>query len=172
MVVAEDETILRVLAVTVLTEAGLMIEAGHAEEALAILQSRLGAINLLFTDIHMPGRLNGLELAHHVRSAWPQIALLITSGEGLPPTAKLPAGSIFLAKPYDFDHVVAHAQTLTASYPKSLNRETAPATCPASACGSRGVQDHVKFLARMLRHIRFHEVEELDPAGGADIAGQ
>jgi hypothetical protein len=62
----------------------------------------------------MPGRLNGLELAHHVRSAWPQIALLITSGEDQPPPTKLPGGSIFLAKPYDIDHVVAHARMLTA----------------------------------------------------------
>jgi two-component system, response regulator PdtaR len=113
VVVAEDEILLRVLAVAVLTKAGFdVIEAGNAEEALATLQARLGAIHLLFTDIHMPGRLNGLELAHHVRGAWPKIALLITSG-GLP--AKLPAGSIFLAKPYDLVHVVAHAQTLTAS---------------------------------------------------------
>jgi DNA-binding response OmpR family regulator len=115
VVVAEHETLLRVLVVVVLTEAGFdVIEAKHAEEVLATLQSRLGAIHLLFTDVHMPSRLNGLELAHHVRGAWPQIALLITSGEAQPPPGKLPAGSIFLAKPYDIDHVVAHAQTLTA----------------------------------------------------------
>jgi len=116
VVVAEDEALIRMLAVEVLTGAGFaVIEAGHAEEALAALQARFWAIHLLFTDIHMPGPMNGLELAHHVRGAWPHIALLIASGKDKPLPAKLPAGSIFLTKPYDPDHVVAHARTLTAA---------------------------------------------------------
>jgi CheY-like chemotaxis protein len=113
VVVAEDETLIRMVAVEVLTEAGFtVIEAGHAAEALEILHSRPWAIHLLFTDIHMPGPMDGLELAHHVRRAWPHIALLIASGEDDPLPAKLPAGSVFLTKPYRSDHVVAHAQAL------------------------------------------------------------
>lgn len=115
VVVAEDESLVRIVAVMVLTEAGFdVIETGHAEEALATLHARLGAVHLLFTDINMPGPLNGLELAHQVRSAWPHVALLITSGEGNPLPAELPVGSTFLAKPYDLDHVVAQARALTA----------------------------------------------------------
>jgi CheY-like chemotaxis protein len=115
VVVAEDETLIRMLAVEVLTEAGFtVIEAGHAEEALKALHVRPWEIHLLFTDIHMPGPMNGLELAHHVWRAWPHIALLITSGEDNPLMAKLPRGSVFLTKPYDPNHVVEHAQTLTA----------------------------------------------------------
>jgi CheY-like chemotaxis protein len=108
VVVAEDETLVRILTVAVLTEAGfVVIEAEHAEEALAALQLQPLAIHLLFTDINMPGRMNGLALAHHVQRVWPHIALLITSGDNEPQSGKLPAGSVFLAKPYDLAHVLA-----------------------------------------------------------------
>jgi CheY-like chemotaxis protein len=113
-VVVEDEAIVRIFAVAVLTEAGfVVIEAGHAEEALAALQLQPLAIHLLFTDINMPGLMNGLALAHHVQGAWPHIALLITSGDNKPQPGKLPVGGVFLAKPYDSAHLLAHAQALT-----------------------------------------------------------
>ena len=114
VVVAEDEALIRMLAVDVLVEAGfLVIEASHAAEALAALQVRAGQTHLLFTDIHMPGLMNGLELAHHVQRHWPWIALLIASGEFSPAADELPAGSRFLPKPYDLEHVVAHARAMT-----------------------------------------------------------
>ena len=114
VVVAEDEAIVRILAVAVLTEGGfVVIEAGHAEEALAALQLQPLAIHLLFTDINMPGAMNGLALAHHVQGAWPHIALLITSGDNKPQPGKLPVSSVFLAKPYDPAHLLAHARALT-----------------------------------------------------------
>jgi len=115
VVVAEDETLVRIWAIDMLIDAGFeVIEARHAEEAMTVLRSRYRAIHLLFTDINMPGLMSGLELAHHVRGAWPHIALLITSGDDAPLLGKLPAGSIFLAKPYDLGQVVAHAHALTA----------------------------------------------------------
>jgi DNA-binding response OmpR family regulator len=101
--------------VLVLTDAGFdVVEAGHAADALTVLHDRNGAIHLLFTDIHMPGQMNGLELAHHVRRVWPHVALLITSGRDRPQSSRLPAGSVFLTKPYHPDRVVAHARALTA----------------------------------------------------------
>jgi CheY-like chemotaxis protein len=114
VVVAEDEAVVRILAVAVLTDGGfVVIEAGHAEEALAALQLQPLAIHLLFTDINMSGPMNGLALAHHVQGAWPRIALLITSGDDKPQPGKLPAGSVFLTKPYGPAHVIAHARALT-----------------------------------------------------------
>jgi CheY-like chemotaxis protein len=114
VVVAEDEILIRILAVEVLTDAGFeVIEAGNADEALTTLQSRPWAIHLLFTDIHMPGQMSGLELAHHVRRNWPHVALLIASGRDRPLSAALPEGSVFLTKPYNPDHVVLHAKALT-----------------------------------------------------------
>ena len=116
VVVAEDEILIRLLVVDVLVDAGFdVIEAGNAEEALAALQSRPRSIHLLFTDIHMPGQMSGLELAHHVRQVWPHVALLIASGQAKPLPAALPDGSIFLTKPYQPDHVVQHAKLLTAA---------------------------------------------------------
>jgi CheY-like chemotaxis protein len=116
VVVAEDEILIRLLAADVLTDAGFeVIEVGNAEEALTTLQSRPWEIHLLFTDIHMPGQMNGLELAHYVRRNWPHVALLIASGQDKPVPAALPDGSLFLTKPYNPHHVVRHAKTLTAA---------------------------------------------------------
>jgi len=116
VLVAEDETLIRIVAIDALTDAGFeVIEASHAEGALIALRSRAGAIHLLFTDIEMHGQMNGLELAHYVQTTWPLVALLITSGADTPLATMLPAGSIFLAKPYDLKHVVAHAKTLTSA---------------------------------------------------------
>lgn len=116
VVVVEDEFLVRMLAVEILTDAGFaVIEAEDAEAALVSLQNPALDIRLVFTDIHMPGSMNGLELAHHIRSHWPHIALLIASGKERPPPAKLPAESVFLEKPYHPDRVVAHVRTLTAA---------------------------------------------------------
>jgi CheY-like chemotaxis protein len=102
------------LAADLLIEAGfLVIEASHAAQALAALQAQPEQVHLLFTDIHMPGPMNGLDLAHHVRRHWPWIALLIASGEGSPADAEMPVGSRFLSKPYDPEYVVAHARAMT-----------------------------------------------------------
>jgi CheY-like chemotaxis protein len=116
VVVAEDEALVRLLAVEVLTDAGYeVIEAGHAAAALDALQARPGEVKLLFTDVNMPGTMDGLALAHHVRAAWPHIALLIASGHHQPPPVAMPADSVFLAKPYEPAHVVAHARRLIAA---------------------------------------------------------
>jgi len=114
VMVAEDEILIRLLVADVLTDAGFdVIEVGSAEEALTILQSRPLEIHLLFTDIHMPGQMSGLDLAHHVRRNWPHVALLIASGRNKPHPSALPGGSTFLPKPYNPHHVVLHAKTLT-----------------------------------------------------------
>jgi two-component system, response regulator PdtaR len=113
VLIAEDELLVRMVAVEIFEDAGFeVIEADRAEQALAALKSRAADIDLLFTDINMPGRLDGLDLARHVSEAWPDIALLITSGRRPPLTR--PIGSRFLAKPYASDQVVAQVQTLLA----------------------------------------------------------
>jgi DNA-binding NtrC family response regulator len=114
VLIAEDEIFIRIVAVEMLIEAGFdVIEAQNAEDALAILKTRATEITLLFTDINMPGRFNGLKLAHQVHGAWPQIALLITSGASTPPCGDLPTGSRFLPKPYVSSDVVAQVRELT-----------------------------------------------------------
>jgi CheY-like chemotaxis protein len=116
VVVVEDEVLIRMLAVETLTDAGFaVLEAEHATKALSYLEANAAGIDLLFTDIHMPGEMNGLGLAQHARTHWPWIKQLITSGRGEPVSQGMPPGSRFLPKPYDLDNVVAHVQALTAA---------------------------------------------------------
>jgi two-component system, response regulator PdtaR len=107
VVVAEDEALLRMLAVDALCEEGfLTIEAGHATAALDICKSRSDEVDVLFTDIRMPGSMDGLELAHRVRERWPWISVVIASGNLFVNPKELPAGARFLPKPYDMQRVV------------------------------------------------------------------
>ena len=113
VVVAEDELLIRMLAAEVLTEAGFkVIEAIHAREALRVFDAQAVSIHVLVTDIYMPGVMNGLELAHHVRGHWPWIGLLVVSGNPRPSANELPRGCRFLPKPYDPEHVVDHVREL------------------------------------------------------------
>ena len=114
MIVAEDESLIRLFAVEFLQDAGFeVIEARHADQALTILADRADGIHLLFTDIHMPGAMNGLQLAHHSRMNWPWVSLLLASGHARPVATDLPHGSRFMAKPYDPDHMLAHVREMT-----------------------------------------------------------
>jgi CheY-like chemotaxis protein len=116
VMVAEDEAIVRMMAVDFLTDAGFVVlEAAHADEALAILKTGADGIHALFTDIHMPGSMTGLELAHYARQHWPWVALLIASGQGNPHSWELPACSRFIPKPYNPEQMVVHVRELTAA---------------------------------------------------------
>ena len=109
ILVAEDEVLIRGSVADALTEAGFVVlEASHAAEALDILNGQADSIAVLFTDIHMPGDIDGLDLAHHALGKWPWIALLIASGKARPEPDELPTGSRFLAKPYHPHHAVKH----------------------------------------------------------------
>jgi two-component system, response regulator PdtaR len=96
-----------------LSETGLVaIEAGHATAALDICRSRADEVDVLFTDIRMPGSMDGLELAHRVRERWPRISVVIASGNRFVSADALPAGARFLAKPYDMQRIVDLIQEL------------------------------------------------------------
>ena len=80
VLIVEDEPLVRFCAVQTVEEAGFaVIEAANADEAIAILESRRD-IRVVFTDIHMPGSMDGLKLAHAVRDRWPPIKIIVTSG--------------------------------------------------------------------------------------------
>ncbi len=114
VVVAEDEPLVRMAAAQALQAEGFSVmEAAHAEEALNILQAHAAGVHVLFTDVQMPGLMDGVALAHHAARTWPWIGLLIASGVPQPQHT-LPATSRFLAKPYDHGHVVSHIRDLTA----------------------------------------------------------
>jgi CheY-like chemotaxis protein len=115
VLISEDEDLIRQLVAETLRDEGFdVIESGHADRALGTLETHAHRIHVLFTDIHMPGRISGLDLAHHTARSWPWIALLITSARPLLDQSELPVGSRFLPKPYKHHHVVRHIRELTA----------------------------------------------------------
>jgi CheY-like chemotaxis protein len=116
VLVAEDEELVRLVIAEALRDEGLeVMEAQHAEAALRVLQRHAARIHVLFTDIQMPGSMDGLALAHHTARNWPRIALLITSGRPQPDRATFPEKSRFVAKPYYHSHVVQHIRELAAA---------------------------------------------------------
>jgi two-component system, response regulator PdtaR len=100
VLIVEDDSLLRMLAFVVVEEAGCVaLVAGDADEAVALLQSRPD-ISLLFTDVHMPGSMDGLQLAHAVRSRWPPMKILVVSAQAPLQPCELPSSSCFVVKPY------------------------------------------------------------------------
>ena len=111
VILTEDAALTRVMAFDALIEAEFRVmEAIEAEEALGLLRSQADDVELLITDIHMPGPIDGLELARQVHRQWPWIMLLIVSGQVQPTSAEMPVGSHFLSKLYDPNHMVARVQ--------------------------------------------------------------
>jgi CheY-like chemotaxis protein len=101
VLVVEDESMIRTAAAKIIEAAGFeVIEAASADEAIRILECR-SDIRVMFTDIHMPGSMDGLKLAHAVRNRWPPIKIIVTSGRDLTTEQDLPEGGRFFAKPYD-----------------------------------------------------------------------
>ena len=115
VLLVEDEPMIRHLGVVVLQEAGYaVIEAGGAAEALDALEAGL-KIHLLFTDIQIPGSLDGLQLAHLVSQRWPAIRLLICSGAVEPQPHDLPTEGKFLPKPYAVDDLLRQVERMVAA---------------------------------------------------------
>ena len=98
--VVDDEELLRLYAAGVLEDHGFrVVEAENAAVALKVLESRHN-VRLLFTDIQMPGKLNGMDLAQEVHARWPDVLLVITSGQMRPSPADIPDDGRFIGKPY------------------------------------------------------------------------
>ncbi|MBM0204672.1 response regulator [Micromonospora sp. STR1s_5] len=100
VLVAEDEALIRMSAADQLELEGYeVLEAGNAAEALAMIQAR-PEVQVLFTDIDMPGDLNGMGLAEQVHQRWPEVLLLVTSGRQSLSDDDVPDDGMFVAKPY------------------------------------------------------------------------
>jgi two-component system, response regulator PdtaR len=113
ILIVEDEAFVRLLGAGMLTHAGFrVIEAVDGDEALELLEADVD-VQLLFTDVNLPGTLDGLALARQVHERWPRIGIIVVSGQASPQAHELPAGSRFHRKPYDADAVVRHARELT-----------------------------------------------------------
>ena len=112
VLVVEDEMVLRMRAVDIVEDAGFTaVEAVNADEALAILESR-SDISLLFSDIQMPGSMDGLKLAHAVHDRWPSIKIILVSGQVKLSDADKPADSRFFGKPLEVKQMIAELQEM------------------------------------------------------------
>ena len=105
VMVVEDEALIRLDAMMMLEEAGFdVVDACDAEDALLLLKATTGVTGL-FTDVNMPGKLDGIELAHRARELHPDIRIVVTSGARRVDPAILPTGSHFVPKPYAYSQV-------------------------------------------------------------------
>jgi CheY-like chemotaxis protein len=115
VLLVEDEYLLRMNAADMIVDAGFeVVEAGNADEAIAILEAR-PEIHVVFTDIQMPGSMDGLKLTRFVRGRWPPIKIIATSATHVFLQGDLPEGSVFLSKPYTFAKIASTLRELTAS---------------------------------------------------------
>src|ERR1700730_1826904 len=101
ILIVEDEVLAGEYLEFVLQKAGYeVVNTASAEEAIAVLEHRRD-ISLIITDINLPGLMNGLKLAAAVKDRWPPINIIIVTGYSAPESDEIPAGSLFVANPYD-----------------------------------------------------------------------
>jgi two-component system, response regulator PdtaR len=100
VLVVEDNALIRMSAVDIVVSAGYeALEAEDADAAIRILEAR-SDIDLVFTDVQMPGTMDGLKLSHYIRDRWPPVRIMVASGMAILEESSLPTGSRFFSKPY------------------------------------------------------------------------
>lgn len=100
VLVVEDESIIRMNTVAMIEDAGYeVVEASNADDAITVLEAR-PEIRAVFSDIEMPGSMDGLKLIHAIRKRWPPAVLILASGRVSPLVGDMPERTIFLRKPY------------------------------------------------------------------------
>ncbi|WP_426163246.1 response regulator [Sandarakinorhabdus sp. DWP1-3-1] len=101
VLIVEDDVLLRMMAADIVDDLGFAVrEAASADEAILLLETH-DDISIVFTDIQMPGSMNGLQLAVRTRQQKPAVGLVIVSGEHTPDADQIPDGALFFAKPYN-----------------------------------------------------------------------
>ena len=106
VLVVEDNPLIRMGAVDLMTSAGFEpLEASDADEAIRILEARPD-IHLVFTDVGMPGTMDGIKLSHYIRDRWPPVKLIVASGKTIVAESQLPVGARFFSKPYNDSTIV------------------------------------------------------------------
>lgn len=111
ILIVEDDVLQRLATSGMFLEAGFrVLEAENSEEALQLLEAN-DEIALLFTDVTLPGSMNGSHLAQHVTERWPGVAIIVVSGRPRPD--KLRASTSFHTKPYEPTAVLRQAMEMT-----------------------------------------------------------
>jgi CheY-like chemotaxis protein len=115
VLVVEDEFLIRMNVVEIIEDAGYhALEAANADEAIVLLETHPD-ISVMFTDIDMPGSMNGIRLAHAVRGRWPPIKIIATSGHFRLRDGDLPHDGRFLQKPYSSDQITTTIREMMAA---------------------------------------------------------
>jgi CheY-like chemotaxis protein len=123
ILVVDDEVLIRMVLSDYLQDCGFkVLEAGTVAEAIAIIEASQSTIDLVFSDVNMPGGKDGIELAQWIKANRPQLPVLLTSGDEK--KAEL-AGAVcakeeFLPKPYDHKMAVERVRTLITARRRSL----------------------------------------------------
>ena len=113
VLVVEDEPLLLLMAGDLVEDAGLEpIFASNADDAVRILEGRED-VGIVFTDVRMPGSMDGIRFAAAVRDRWPPIKLVVVSGH-LVADPDLPEGALFFRKPYHSDEIISTLRELAA----------------------------------------------------------
>lgn len=111
VLVVEDEPLVRLDITLAMVDAGFsVIEVPDAEQALELLETR-HSIGLVFTDVELAGEIDGFELASRIKSDWPHIPVLVTSGRVKPDAG---IADKFIPKPYNTQAVISEARALAA----------------------------------------------------------
>ena len=106
VLVVEDEPLLRMFNADMLSDAGFeVLEASDADEALRLLEMHHD-IAVVFTDVEMPGLIDGFALAQRIEAKWPGIGVVVTSGRRYPPAAFGANARCFVPKPFQVSQVV------------------------------------------------------------------
>lgn len=100
VLIVEDEPIIRIDLADFLTDAGFQVlEAGDADEAIDLLEQQ-DRIDIIITDLDMPGSMDGLKLARAVFDRWPPIRIIVVSGHRRVEITDIPDGGVFFSKPF------------------------------------------------------------------------
>jgi CheY-like chemotaxis protein len=108
-IVVEDDPIILMGTTSILEEAGFRVhESFDGDEAVTLLKEHWESTVLLFSDVDMPGSMNGFALARYVAEHWPLIDIVIASGHMLPAAGDMPEKATFLTKPFNERMVLSH----------------------------------------------------------------
>jgi two-component system, response regulator PdtaR len=133
VLIVEDEHLIRIDLVSFLEAEGFAVyEANNAAEAIRLLELH-EEIRLIFTDINMPGSMDGLALAHYVRGRWPPVKIIVTSGYVKVQGTDLPVGALYIGKPYQPEHIAHRMKELMdISWTLTRMRPSSRCTDPSS----------------------------------------
>jgi CheY-like chemotaxis protein len=111
--VVDDEPLVRMLACDILEDAGFRtLDAGTGDAAIAILHAHADEIVLLFSDVEMPGRLDGFALARETARVWPRLSIVVASGRRPPGPGDMPEHARFIPKPFSAEMIYEHLREI------------------------------------------------------------